>query len=282
MSWKPLKIRDFESLNEAREQLHQASQIPAAVGRFYSEKVKDDHFANFTWNAELNLLQGHLVGQDFHVRAALRMEDLTLVLLNEVDVEIGTFPLDAKTQTQALIWLEEYFEAKGMETTGFQINRPYEIPKYPQQSGGKFELQNPELFAELAAYFHNTNHVVWQVIKNEANASEINCWPHHFDIASLLTLSDTGDPETSISIGVGFSPGDEQYQEPYFYLTPWPYPDVAELPEGFGPGKWHTDGWVGAVLTATEMMESNNSPQQAVLSFYNNGLDILKKILKPS
>ena len=50
-------------------------------------------------------------------------------------------------------------------------------------------------------------------------APVVRCWPHHFDMATLFNLGEDR------SIGVGFSPGDESYDEPYFYCTPWPPPD---------------------------------------------------------
>jgi hypothetical protein len=49
------------------------------------------------------------------------------------------------------------------------------------------------------------------------------------------------------------SPGDGSYSQPYFYVSPWPYPDVSTLPP-LVLGHWHTEGWVGAVLTAEEIL----------------------------
>ena len=63
-------------------------------------------------------------------------------------------------------------------------------------------------------------------------------------------------------MGAGFAPGDESYAEPYFYVTPWPYPDVAELLPLSGGGRWHTEGWVGAVLTSTELVGLGDAAAQ--------------------
>ena len=57
------------------------------------------------------------------------------------------------------------------------------------------------------------------------NATPVRCWPHHFDIATLLNIGQ----ENLQSIGIGLSPGDSNNREPYFYVTMWPYPDVEEV-----------------------------------------------------
>ena len=66
------------------------------------------------------------------------------------------------------------------------------------------------------------------------------------------------------TVGAGLSPGDGSYAEPYYYVTPYPYPQ--------GPffttkkvGAWHTDGWVGAVLTASELIREKSAAQQGEL-----------------
>ena len=61
------------------------------------------------------------------------------------------------------------------------------------------------------------------------------------------------DPEEARSVGVGMTPGDGGYPEPYFYVTPWPYPNPEVLPR-LATGSWHTEGWTGAVLTGTEAL----------------------------
>jgi hypothetical protein len=45
------------------------------------------------------------------------------------------------------------------------------------------------------------------------------------------------------------TPGDEANHEPYYYVTPWPYPKEPPTPS-LTRGAWHTAGWFGAVLPA--------------------------------
>jgi hypothetical protein len=92
----------------------------------------------------------------------------------------------------------------------------------------------------------------------------VRCWPHHFDIATLLPGPAAGGGAQQRTIGVGLSPGDASYGEPYWYVTPWPYPPPPEqLPALPGGGAWHRRGWFGAVLTATAALRPPTAAERA-------------------
>jgi hypothetical protein len=91
----------------------------------------------------------------------------------------------------------------------------------------------------------------------------VRCWPHHFDIALLVRL-DEGGGEEARSIGIGFSPGDEYYQEPYFYISPYPSPKNPTLPTLPPGGHLHTRDFFAAVGTAREFLELPD-PHAAVM-----------------
>ncbi len=280
--WKFIQLQDVGLLTNAREQVHQASQIVAAVGRTYNPKTKDDHFASFLWNDHREMLQGYVIEGEVNFNAALDIKTLSIHLLDSSGETLNSFELDGRTQQQSLIWLEEQLVKLGLNGNSLTVQLPYEIPSYPTAKGKEFQMETPKAFTELSNYFSNTNLVVKAVIGSDVNTSPITCWPHHFDIASLITVSDTGDPETSSSIAIGMSPGDTGYNEPYFYLTPWPYPNISSLPETHGLGKWHTDGWVGGVLTATELVSNSeiNNQELLVKKFLENGIGTLLKLMK--
>jgi hypothetical protein len=91
--------------------------------------------------------------------------------------------------------------------------------------------------------------------KNKFQVSSVRCWPHHFDLATLITVTAAKETAESIrSVGVGLSPGDEHYGEPYFYVTPWPYPDPKKLPPLPEIGRWHTKNFTAAVLPAHQIL----------------------------
>lgn len=279
--WKFTQLENAELLTKARQQLHQASQIVAAVGRTYKPKVKDDHFASFLWNDRREMLQGYEIEGEENFSVALNFKTFSIHLLDTSGESLNSFELDGKTQQQSLIWLEEQLVKLGLDGNSLSIQLPYEMPSYPTAKGKEFQMESHEAFDELSNYFSNTNLIVKAILRDDVNASAISCWPHHFDIASLITISDTGDPETSSSIGIGMSPGDTGYDEPYFYLTPWPYPNVSALAEIHGLGKWHTDGWVGGVLTASDLTSNSevNNQERLVKEFFESGLGTLRELM---
>jgi len=68
----------------------------------------------------------------------------------------------------------------------------------------------------------------------------VHLWPDGFDF-SIEWFTEHKDEE---QIGIGISPGEEQYESPYMYLNPYPFnKQVMEtkLPIGI----WHTKGWNG-------------------------------------
>lgn len=99
--------------------------------------------------------------------------------------------------------------------------------------------------AALGTMYATAAKLLEEVCARHPEAGPVRCWPHHFDIA---TLFDRGEGRT---LGIGFLAGDTQIDEPYWYVTPWPYPPVASLPP-LTLGSWNTDGWVGAVLRDTD------------------------------
>ena len=130
----------------------------------------------------------------------------------------------------------------------------------------------------LAAWFHNADLVIKSVIQSTHGSSPVRCWPHHFDIASLITLDPDVDAEQARSIGVGLSPGDGSYDQPYFYVTPWPYPAVQTLPALGSFGAWHTEGWTGAILTAETIIPSADQ-ETVVREFLRDAIGACRKAL---
>ena len=57
---------------------------------------------------------------------------------------------------------------------------------------------------------------------------------------------------------VGFSPGDHFYDEPYFYVSLYPRPDLASLPPLPAIGHWHADQFTAAVATASRIHEAKD------------------------
>ncbi len=104
--------------------------------------------------------------------------------------------------------------------------------------------------------------------------SGINFWAHHFDVGMLWfsgRLIEGQDPENWVysreQMNFGFSPGDDGINEPYFYVTAYPFPKKITETELPGGAYWHTEGWNGAVLMYSDLLKFNDS-RQALLNFF--------------
>ncbi len=206
---------------DARLQLHWAAQIPAGVGRTLIAQRPDDSNTAFCWSAERGALMQEPVRG---IQAGIRLRDLVL-LANDDEL-----PLRGLTLDDGFAFLESRF--------GAALNRPnVDLPDHPVAHRAKFDA-DPRDLATLAGYYAEAAPIL-----ERCKGSEVRCWPHHFDIA---TLHDLGGGK---SIGIGLAPGDEGIREPYWYVNLWPYPEPSRLP-ALRFGEWHTAGWTGAVKPA--------------------------------
>jgi len=110
-------------------------------------------------------------------------------------------------------------------------------------------------------------------------ASNINLWPHHFDLALLLfsgKLVDGQEPSnwdySREQMNFGLSSGDSGIQQPYFYVTAYPFDEKIlkmELPKY---AKWHTQDWQGLVIKINQL-ENQNEIMQKLNSLFTTLLN---------
>ena len=110
--------------------------------------------------------------------------------------------------------------------------------------------------------------------------SNINFWPHHFDLALLLFSGklidgqDTNNWDYSREqMNFGLSSGDGGITEPYFYVTAYPFDEALleiKLPEF---AEWHTEGWNGLVVKLDRLVNQ----KEIILSLFILFTELLDK-----
>lgn len=253
LTWESLGTPAPTALTDARLELHWAVQIVAAVPFTYREAAPDDSHTNLGWETEVGWFLSRPVGRA-GVQAALRVRDLTLAVLAERRV-LTELPLTGQTLDRGYDWMAEAVATPlGAEARSGPLGRrDYEMPDHPVATGAVFTAGGTEALAELGRWYTNGLQVLEGVRRSDARAGAVRTWPHHFDMATLLSLDPDADPERARSINVGLSPGDEFYDEPYFYVTPWPAPAAGAVPALRSDGQWHTEGFIAAVLTGSRV-----------------------------
>jgi hypothetical protein len=261
-TWSGLRIPGKE-LAEARLQCHHAVQINTRLARGFVPPQADDSHTSLVWYPVVGALIGQPVDQ---FRLGLRIADLTLVLLESAGDVVAEFPLDGRTVAEATNWLGKQLTSIGHEPAPLADPLHFELDDHPLIHGAQFEFRGREaLFEDLAKWYGNAALCLSSI------SAPVRCWPHHFDIAAQIAAGEH-------SIGVGLSPGDRSYSQPYFYVTPWPYADASLLPE-LSTGSWHTEGWVGAVLIADEILPKLDQ-QRFVRRFFDRAIAALEEARK--
>lgn len=266
-------------LAEARLQLHYAIQPIAATGAALAAPQPDDSHSTLQWDASLNCFAGSVIQAEQAFRVALDPVNLALLVFDGKGAAIAELPLAGKTLAQAMEWLKDAIAPLGPPGNPVQLlSYPADdFPDHPIAHGAPFDAAHPEARAALVEYFATTHALLQEIVTTKENTSSVRIWPHHFDIATLITRSVQSD--VTYTIGVGLSPGDASYSEPYWYVGPYPYPDVADLPPLGSGGVWHTQHWVGAVLTASMLNQnvSENQRIEQIRGFLNRAIEILSR-----
>ena len=254
------------ALTDARLQLHWAVQLLAAFGESFVPHRPDESQSAISWSPERRaFLSGETVDGS-SIRLGLQPGGFSYRLFGPGAAQSEPFELEGRTLGEAATWLETQLASRlGAGAQAFTRPAP-EIPGHRVGRGAAFDAALPDL-AELERWFHDASLLLEAVSAAEEGASAVRCWPHHFDIAVLIDLDleelPSFGPEETRSIGVGMTPGDDSYSEPYFYVSPWPYPDPGDLPKLPPPADWHTTEWVGAVMTADHLISAGDEGAQA-------------------
>jgi hypothetical protein len=284
-TWTQIGTIDPTALAEARLQAHHAAQWLTRAARANLPPKPDDSHTNLGWDDQLGALQSHnLDASDAGpFRFGLRIAPLTLLAM-QGDTILDALALDGKRDAEAGAWIDQHAAASDLRAPSSAI-LPYVVPHHPVAAGGRYSCAPHEAqFAELARWFSAADDVLQETKAKLGQAgagpSPVRCWPHHFDIATLLSLK-TGDAETAPSIGIGMSPGDDYYAQPYFYVSPWPRPPVSALPDPPAPGHWHTKDFVAAVVAGDALLACKDR-RAAAREFIDAGIAASRRLLGAS
>ncbi len=276
MAWKQLGNVAPADLVDTRLQLHWAAQVAAAIGYTFASPQPDWSHTSLQWNGRHQMLVGQTVGA--RTRAGLQLEASELAVIR--GDQMASLQLNGITLEEAYDWLLAESADIDPDRPSASLVRPsHEMPEHPVASGVPFTTI-PDARRELAHWFRNANNVLQDIARHNHNASPVRCWPHHFDMSTLIALDPHKPSENARSIGAGLSPGDGGVREPYFYVTPWPYPDPASLPE-LPFGFWNTEAWVGAVLKGSVLVARDSAREQrdTARSFFDAAIAASRRLL---
>lgn len=271
--WHEVKSIDHAVLREARLQAHYGAQWLARAARAYIAPRADDGHTNLGWDDALAGLATHPLPQGLVL--GLSLPELALYLWDGGErTRAHSFSLDARRDADIRAWFGDALTARGLDAKALDAPSPYQMPDHPLAHGASYATGGlDEALPELAAWYANAGAILGEarqsILARGIAAPPVRCWPHHFDLDSLVSLE--APPRT---VGLGFSAGDEYHDQPYFYISAYPPPDVAALPALPSLGHWHTRHFTAAVAVA-DRITAERDPRTATAAFVRAAADIL-------
>lgn len=272
--WRQLGAVSPRALVDARLQLHWCCQIVAVPGRDLGAPVADYRHTALEWLEEPELLAGVAVDGSF--RAAIAPATLALMLLDAEDRVVATESMEGRTIADGLAWMESAIESRLGSGPGLGEPRR-DLPHHAVADGAPVTADLAAL-AELSNHLANADCLLRAEAESLEGAGPVSLWPHHLDMATLWSIDVDADPEVARSVNLGMALGDEGSDEPYWYVTPWPAPEVDQLPD-LAVGDWNREGWVGAVLPSSAMPGPSEAQQRLVADFIQGAVAASRSIL---
>jgi hypothetical protein len=281
-AWAEIGTIDPKTLVEARLQAHHAVQWLTKAARANLAPEPDDGQSSFLWDATLDALTCRALESPGggEVRFALALAPMRLVLVQE-DAPADELMLDGKRDAEAGAWIDGHATSLGLKPT-CDVALSYKLAAHPLAKSAAYTVASHQKeFVALAVWYAAAAELLEETRASLARIghgpSLVRCWPHHFDIATLLTLGE-GDVESAAAIGIGVSPGDEHYAEPYFYVSPSPRPKHGALPPLPPSGHWHEKDFLGAVAPASALLAAPDKRETA-RRFLNAAIAAARELL---
>jgi len=256
--WQPVRPEEAARVTDSRLQLHHAAQFAAAAGISFLQPLPDESQANLEWVPALGGLFSRVIPARTAFRVGVKPVKLGLLIASADNRPLAEYHLHGRTITEAKDWIRSQIKLLGADGSRYTLSRNYEIPRHDVAIGESFDASEPARFEELAKWLGNGAAILGSLTRSAMPASEVRCWPRHFNIATRIEVA----PRRTL--GVGLEPGDQYYDEPYFYVEMKPQPAASRIQSRplWGSGVWHTKEWVGAVLCGSRLGAASSQERQ--------------------
>lgn len=272
MAWTDTGQAPPKSLTATRIQAHYGALILGSAAHAVLEPKADSSHTNLGF--ENGKLKTWPVRKDAGSELQLHLSTLELSV-PESSTPRSRWPLAGQTLDRAFDWVGTKLARDAREGTPFALREYPDAPESTIRSGAPFDDAVALELSELSLWFENASGLMESLRSSFPNLTSPRIWPHHFDLGVLIAL----DGSSEKTIGLGMSPGDQNYDQPYFYCSPYPSPGLdAAVPE-LSVGSWHRSGFLSAVLTATEL-QSQDSQEQAAHEYLESAIAACRSIIR--
>ncbi len=249
-AWQVLGNVAPRALVQARLELHWAVQVITAAADGWLVARSDDGHTSMVWSPVLGALVSESAASGLAI--AVRPQDLSALAIRD-DRQSAALALPGRTLAELMTWADDQLAAAAGGPPRAIHARAYDMPPHPVGNEGARFTADANGLDELARWYGNAQIAIGAVLHTEPRATALRVWPHHFDLGAIVYLDAPG--EKAPQLGIGMSPGDQYYAEPYFYVTPYPLSAPAPYPALASGGQWRQQDFTGAILTGTTLVE---------------------------
>jgi len=253
--------KDWGLVNKLTVNIHKAVQWIARVANAYESPVGNDKHGTIRWNSKQNYFYGHPFSA-LALRLAFRPVDFSWLIMDKHCNVMSLLKGIGVSDEKVWGWLQKNLIERGIDTNKLHYDLPYILP-YTHHissiySGATIETRS--FFTEIQTIANYTLEAAVTFTGLKSKSEGLYIWPHEMDISNFIPLENTGDNKAD-AIEVGMATSDHIINEHYLYIK-YEAPDVIfnhqKLPDLPLGGYWlNTDGWSGAVLPISKLMNND-------------------------
>lgn len=231
-----------------KDQMHLAAQYLAAANMSFLKKREDDSHTNLGFDISTLSLETYDLSPN-EDKLSLNYKDFSLEWSSQR--EDAKLSLDGKKHSDILQWLQDL--SKAYLSKDYVYNFHYDLP-YSIEALHTFQLTDPKELERLSHLRVLAQNTIEHSVASHHLDSPIRVWPHHFDTGAYASLDD----DSRISVGMGLAIPDSISDTHYFYISGYTDEGAFMPPsmEELYQGKWVDQDFKGAILSATNLLES--------------------------
>jgi len=267
--WQKLNPVGIDDLENTRIHLHKAVQLVAAAARSYLSEHKDDQNALLEWVPKDKIIQSKPFGEEKDIYVSLDLEKFILSIRKAKKMK-EHLVLSGMTYPLAFGWLQVKLDKFGLDAEQFDDQAPYKLTNYGFDHSKELQIHQKSA-DELTKHFSNAFDLFSEVKLENVKKSRISMRARTFDMGLELH----GDTRMRI----GFSPGDENYIEPYFYLARLDKMKPPDSLPDLNDGLWNNKDWFGALILTSDYMNLDPEKERSnVVHFFENAFPLLTNL----
>ena len=251
--WQDVPRANFMLLHAARLQAHYAAQWLARAARAYVPERPHDGHTNLGWDAIFGGFATHPLPDGS--RLGLRIADLTLAFL---DVHPHALPLDGRADAEVRTWLGGHVAARNLALR--QARRSVALRYAGPCAGARralFARRTTATPSRCSSTWASNAHAALASVQKRLAAKKLKA-PRSTLLAASFRSGHLVDLGRGRSMGIGYCPGDEFCDEPYFYTSMWPEPSIPNLPLLPAMAHWHTYKFLAALAPAHKIVAAHD------------------------